>query len=372
LVAYAAVAAVTALARPAAAFKVFMISSTASDHLAMSAAARTALAQMGQANGFTVDATTDNTLINDANLAGYDVFLSMHLAPFEIKLEQRAAFEHFIQQGKGWVGVHAAGLIIPSEWPARNLPPWDFYSTLMGGAAYVTHPALQMGTAVLEDRTHPATRNMPARFQILDEWYEWSKNPRPAVRVLGTADESTYRQVRPMGDHPMIWACEAFQRALYISIGHDASDWGNASYKILIHDALLWAAGLSSGDAGSDALQDAPFENAPPEPTERDGALDAPSSMDVNAGGSSGAAGGSGGATTGPTTSTTSTTGSGGASTGSGGGSSAGPAASSEGCSCRLASGSSGGSSRASFLWVGLGLVAMKRRCRSSVNPRSR
>ncbi len=238
----AAVAAAALIARPSAAsFKVFMISSTASDHLAMSAAARTALAQMGQMNDFTVDATTDTTLINEANLASYQVFLSMHLAPFEIKLEQRAAFEHFIQQGKGWVGVHAAGLIIPSEWPVRNLPPWDFYSTLMGGAAYVTHPALQMGMAIMEDRTHPATRNMPARFQILDEWYEWSKNPRPSVRVLGTADEQTYRQVRPMGDHPMIWACETYQRALYISIGHDASDWNNASYKILIRDALLWA-----------------------------------------------------------------------------------------------------------------------------------
>ena len=86
---------------------------------------------------------------------------------------------------------------------------------------------------------------MPARFQILDEWYEWSKNPRPSVRVLGTADEQTYRQVRPMGDHPMIWACETYQRALYISIGHDASDWNNASYKTLIRDALLWASGAS-------------------------------------------------------------------------------------------------------------------------------
>src|SRR5258708_16284310 len=182
----AAVAAAALIARPSAAsFKVFMISSTASDHLAMSAAARTALAQMGQMNDFTVDATTDTTLINEANLASYQVFLSMHLAPFEIKLEQRAAFEHFIQQGKGWVGVHAAGLVIPTEYPARNLPPWDLYANLIAGVSYVTHPALQMGTIVIEDRTHPVTKNMPASFQIRDEWYEWSKNPRPAVRVLG-------------------------------------------------------------------------------------------------------------------------------------------------------------------------------------------
>src|SRR5258708_793651 len=184
---WAAVTGVTT-AGDAAPFKVFMISSTASDHLAMSAAARTALPKMGMMYDFTVDATTDTSLINDANLAQYQVFLSMHLAPFEIKLEERAALEHFVQQGKGWVGVHAAGLVIPTEYPARNLPPWDFYANLIAGVSYVNHPALQMGTIVIEDRTHPVTKNMPASFQIRDEWYEWSKNPRPAVRVLGHAD----------------------------------------------------------------------------------------------------------------------------------------------------------------------------------------
>jgi hypothetical protein len=107
-------------------FKVFMIASTASDHLAMTAMARTALGPIGQANGFTVDFTTDGTKINDANLAQYQVFLQMHLAPFEINLEQRVALEHFVQQGKGWVGVHGAGLIIPSSYVKRNYPDWDF------------------------------------------------------------------------------------------------------------------------------------------------------------------------------------------------------------------------------------------------------
>src|SRR5260370_38172034 len=116
----AAVAAAALVARPSAAsFKVFMISSTASDHLAMSAAARTALAQMGQMNDFTVDATTDTTLINEANPASYQVFLSIHLAPFEIKLEQRAAVDHFIQQAKGRFGVRHTGPDNATEAPLR-------------------------------------------------------------------------------------------------------------------------------------------------------------------------------------------------------------------------------------------------------------
>lgn len=236
-----AVVGTPALARAAAPFKVFMIASTAPDHLEMTAMARTALAQMGPANNFTVDFTTDPTLINDAKLADYQVFLQMHLAPFEINLEQRAALEHFVQQGKGWVGVHGAGLIIPSSYVKRNYPDWTFYSTLLGGIVWLVHPALQNGTVIVEDRTHPATKNLPATFSIRDEWYEWDKNPRPNVHVLGRADESTYQQVKPQGDHPIIWTCPAFQRAIYIGIGHDASDWNNTAFTTLIRDSLLWA-----------------------------------------------------------------------------------------------------------------------------------
>ncbi len=219
----AALIAVTASARAsvAAPFKIFMISSTAVDHLASSAMARQVLPMMGMTNDFTVDATTDSSLINDANLAKYDVFLQMHRAPFEIKLEQRAALENFVKSGKGWVGVHAAGLIILSEiGPGKALPEWPFFDDLMGHVTWITHPMLQMGRVIMEDRTHPTTLNMPAMFQITDEWYEFSGNPRANVHVLGKADENSYRQVKPMGDHPMIWICDKFPRAIYIGTGH--------------------------------------------------------------------------------------------------------------------------------------------------------
>ena len=231
----------------------------------MTAAAKTALAKMGDANGFTVDATTDTSLINDQNLAGYQVFLQMHLAPFEINLEQRIAVEHFILQGKGWVGIHGAGLIIPSSYVKRAYPNWDLYSNLLGWITYVIHPALQNGTVVMEDRTHPATKNLPATFPIIDEWYEWDASPRGKVRVLGKADEKTYTQVTPMGDHPMIWTSEQYQRTIYIGIGHDASDWNNASFSTLVRDALLWSSTgtvnpIPPADAGNDGTEAAPSD----------------------------------------------------------------------------------------------------------------
>ncbi|HEY0708159.1 MAG TPA: ThuA domain-containing protein [Polyangia bacterium] len=240
-----------------------MISSTARDHLASSAQARMVLPALGMQHDFIIDATTDNTLINDANLAKYDVFLQMHLAPFEIKVEQRAALENFVKSGKGWVGVHAAGLIIPSQiGPGRALPDWPFYNDLIGHVTYVTHPLLQTGVAIMEDRTHPATRNMPPTFTVRDEWYEFSGNPRANVRVLGGADERSYNQVKKMGDHPLIWTCEKYKRAIYIGIGHDPSDFQNPSWMILLRDSLLWAAGRldAPADGGVDGATDGPTD----------------------------------------------------------------------------------------------------------------
>jgi type 1 glutamine amidotransferase len=282
-------------------FKIFMIASTAPDHLEMTAAARTALAQLGPANGFTVDFTTDPTLINDANLAQYQVFLQMHLAPFEINLDQRGPLERFVQSGKGWVGVHGAGLIIPSSYVKRNYPNWDFYSTLLGGIVWVTHPALQNGTVIIEDRAQPMTKNLPATFTIRDEWYEWDANPRTKVHVLGDADEKTYQQVKPQGDHPMIWTCPAFQRAIYIGIGHDASDWNNNNFSMLIRDSLLWAAsGTLTAPPTDGGVDGSSADAASADGDVTNGGDAAADSLSADGGGSGGqATGGSGGGTAG-------------------------------------------------------------------------
>lgn len=220
-------------------FRVFMIASKAADHLATSSAAKTAVEKLGADNGFTVDYTLDTARISDAVLDGYQVFFQEHLAPFEVSTPRRAALEKFVASGRGWVGVHAAGLCQP-EW-GNNKPYWQWYQDFFGGVAYVNHPALQNGTVVFEDRTHPATKNMPASFQIKDEWYEWNGNPRPNVHVLGKADESTYTQVKPQGDHPIIWSNQKHPKMIYIGIGHDVSVWSHPEYLKLVRDAVLWA-----------------------------------------------------------------------------------------------------------------------------------
>jgi len=220
-------------------FKVFTICSTAKDHLVMIAAARPFLEKMASDNNFDIDITTDTSLVNDNNLKKYQVFLQLHEAPFDMSYAQQNAIRHFIEQGKGWVGIHAAGLTGTQFHP--NDVYWQWFEDYFGGVTYSPHPKFQKGTVIMEDRTHPATRNMPERFEISDEWYEFNKSPRPNVHVLGVADESSYHQNIVMGDHPIIWTNPKYRRMIYIGVGHDSSVCSNPAWAILVRDAILWA-----------------------------------------------------------------------------------------------------------------------------------
>jgi type 1 glutamine amidotransferase len=244
----------------AAPFKVFMVASTRSDHIATCLAAKKVLAVVAGENNFTVDYTTDTGLINDANLAKYQVFLQMSLAPWEMSAGGQKAFEKFINQKKGWVGVHFAGLIRPDHFPP-GMPYWKWYEDFLGGVTYAKHASLQKGTLKFEDRKHPAMKNMPATLQIIDEWYEFSSSPRPRVHVLATADEGSYKTSTPMGDHPLIWSNQKYPRMIYVGAGHDTSDWSNPTYVMMMRDALLWAGtsdsvatGITAGSKAAKAV----------------------------------------------------------------------------------------------------------------------
>jgi len=221
-------------------YRVLVVASRASDHQKMIAAARPFFEKMAAEEAFQLDFTDDTSQINPTNLARYQVFVMLHLAPFDMKPDQQAALQRFVESGKGWVGIHAAGLA-GKNFVGSGAPYWQWFEDFLGGVTYSPHPAYQTGTVVVEDRSHPATRNLPERFEFRDEWYEFSESPRERVRVLAVADESTYRQNKTMGDHPLIWVNESYRRAIYIAIGHDSYALANAHYLTLLRDSLLWA-----------------------------------------------------------------------------------------------------------------------------------
>ncbi len=222
-------------------FRVLVVASADPDHDPMIRKAKGFLEKMGAENNFEVMYTRDASLINDENLSQYQVFVQMHLAPFDMTPSQQAALQHFISRGKGWVGVHAAGLT-GTQFKGTEVPYWMWFEKLMGDIIYSPHPKKQTGTIIVEDRSNPVTRNLPPSFSFYDEWYEFNRSPSPNVHVLATADETSYKQEIPMGDHPMIWINPRFDRAVYIGIGHDTTACTDPNFAILMRDAILWAA----------------------------------------------------------------------------------------------------------------------------------
>src|SRR6201996_4153961 len=141
-------------------FRVLVVASKAHDHLKMIAAARPFFEKMAAENNFELDFTDDTSQINSANLAHYQVFVMLHLAPFDMSPAQQAALQQFVEQGKGWVGIHAAGLT-GKEFLAKDSHYWQWFEDFMGGITYSPHPAYQHATLVVEDHSHPATRHLP-------------------------------------------------------------------------------------------------------------------------------------------------------------------------------------------------------------------
>lgn len=224
-------------------FKVLVVASRAKDHWKSISAGKAFFEKLGKENHFSVDFTTDTSAINDKNLSHYKVFVMFHLAPFDMSASQQSALQKFVEQGKGWVGIHAAGLTGKQFLDTgKNVAYWNWFQNFLGDVIYSPHPAFQDGLVVVEDRQHPATRNLPKTFWLADEWYEYNKSPRDHVHVLAIADESTYKPNKPMGDHPIVWTNENFRRMIYIAIGHSPTALVHPSYILLVRDAILWAA----------------------------------------------------------------------------------------------------------------------------------
>src|SRR6266436_9261793 len=148
-------------------------------------------------NNFSVDTTEDATQFTDANLAQYKaiIFLST-TGDVLTNAQQQAALQHYIEAGGGYVGTHAA---------ADTLHNWPWYGGLVG-AYFVSHPAIQQATVKVADRVDPSSSMLPKRWVRTDEWYNFATNPRVAVHVVATLDETTYSGGTLGYDHPIAWS----------------------------------------------------------------------------------------------------------------------------------------------------------------------
>lgn len=176
-----------------------------------------AIRALGSANGFAVTQTEEPGTFSDEGLSPYDVVIFLSTTGDVLDPNQQAAFERYIRAGGGWVGVHAA---TDTEYD------WPWYAQLIGnGAFFRSHPAIQTAVVNVEVAAHASTQHLPSSFSFQDELYNFRANPRGAVTVLMTLDETSYAPGDgAMGaDHPIAWYHEFDGgRAWYTALGHRA------------------------------------------------------------------------------------------------------------------------------------------------------
>lgn len=172
-----------------------------------------AIQKLGQENNFLVDTTKNAAYFTDDSLRNYQAVIFNCTTGNVLNQEQQAAFERYIQAGGGYAGLHSA---------ADTEYEWAWYNKLMG-AHFASHP-LQPGerraTVEVTNKNHPATANLPAKWERTDEWYNY-RSFYPGIKVLATLDENSYEGGTNGANHPIMWYHEFDGgRAFYTGGGH--------------------------------------------------------------------------------------------------------------------------------------------------------
>ncbi len=231
-------------------------------HISFVQEARRWFPQMAVKYQFRFDTTSDWRNLNPRFLSRYDVVVFLDTRPEDPA--QRAAFRTYMEHGGAWMGFHFAGFALtPSKYPAD----WDWYhNTFLGAGSYVSN-TWRPTSAVLrvEDRAHPATRNLPATFRSApSEWYRWERDLRqnPDIDILIAIDSTSFplgtgpkpNEIWHSGYYPVVWTNRHY-RMIYLNMGHNDIDYEHKydatnrtlSYTLgttvqdqLIIDGLLW------------------------------------------------------------------------------------------------------------------------------------
>jgi type 1 glutamine amidotransferase len=193
-----------------------------------------AVQALGTAHGFAVEATEDATAFSDQSLGRFAAVVFMSTTGDVLDSTQQAAFQRFIRGGKGFVGVHAAS---DTEYD------WPWFGQLVG-AYFKSHPAVQQAKLDVRDRTHLATRCLPAVWNRRDEWYDFRAQPPADATILLTIDETSYAGGTMGAVHPMAWA-RAFDggRTFYTELGHTSEGFKEQAFLDHLAGGILWAMG---------------------------------------------------------------------------------------------------------------------------------
>jgi uncharacterized protein len=229
---------------PAKQKKVLVFSKTAGyRHASAIQAGKKELVELGKKNKFGVDTTESSDAFTSENLKKYSAVVFLCTTGNVLNEEQQKAFEAFIRNGGGYVGLHSA---------ADTEYDWAWFGGL-NGAYFKNHPRQQEAVFNVVNANHIATAHLPVVWKRFDELYNF-KWIGTDLNILITIDENSYTGGGNGDNHPMAWYHEYDGgRGFYTALGHDNKSWEDPLYQEHVVGGLKYVMGAKP-DAKSKSI----------------------------------------------------------------------------------------------------------------------
>ena len=220
------------------------------DHGEARAEARTVFAELAQRHEWNFSQASDSKIFTDEGLSQIDVIVFDNNSGLLFNESEKAAFEKWVTNGGGVVGVHGASYAHKAV-SSDNNAAWPFWYGLWG----VLHktgpkngPQGRRGYAdwiVMKGEGVKGSDRLPKRWQLEKvEWYFWNYHADYAsVRVLATAEVKQNQPELP-SVYPVTW-CHEYQggRVWYTNMGHYAENYRQPEFVQHLLNGIQWVAG---------------------------------------------------------------------------------------------------------------------------------
>lgn len=223
---------------------------TGFDHGPSVTAATDAIKKLAGELGWGVAVTDKGGAFTPETLSRFDAVIWNNVSGDALTLKQRQAFQDYIHQGGGFLGIHGSG--------GDSIYYWDWYADTLLGAQFIGHPMqpqFQDAEVRIEANPGDIAASLAPGWRMKDEWYSFKESPRSQeVNVVATLDEATYiaegyggQDLRMGDDHPIVWTrCVGAGRSFYTAIGHRPEVYQLIENMTLLKDGLVWTAGKGS------------------------------------------------------------------------------------------------------------------------------
>ena len=214
------------------------------------------ITQLGNENGlWETDNTESATEFTAENLEKYAAVIWCNTSGDDILNEnQQQAFEEFIANGGGFVGIHAAT-------DTYRDGSWPFYNELVGGIVQTSpnHTASDYEATMTVVNSHPAVDFLEDTYTKEEEYYYWELNGGylypdniNILEVASTGDES-YDAPRPIA-----WYKDYMGgRSFYTALGHNENDYTDDEKFIRhVEEGIKYAIGNTLGFEGAEAQEE--------------------------------------------------------------------------------------------------------------------